>query len=89
MSLENSRPELAAGLTIQTRGHTTPDGVLNLSIPVGFAEVTVSLQVKPVQPVSGVDENGWPLGYFDRVAGSMPDLERPPQGEYEKRLPFE
>ncbi len=92
MSLENSPPQLATGLpTIQTRGHTTPEGVLNLSVAVGFAdaEVTVILQVKPIVPATAVDANGWPIGFFDKIAGSMPDLERPPQGEYEERLRFE
>jgi hypothetical protein len=76
---------------IHTRGHTTPEGVLHLSIPVGYsdAEVSVILQVKPVPPATEVDENGWPLGFFDEIAGSMPDLVRPPQGEFENRLPFE
>ncbi len=32
-----------------------------------------------------VDENGWPIGFFERTAGSIPDLERPPQGTYEAR----
>ena len=33
-----------------------------------------------------VDDNGWPLGFFEETAGSCPDLERPPQGEYEIRI---
>jgi len=36
-----------------------------------------------------VDENGWPAGFFDRVAGSMPELRRRSQGEFEERLPLE
>lgn len=36
-----------------------------------------------------VDENGWPAGFFDRVAGSMPELRRGSQGEFEERLPLE
>lgn len=42
-----------------TRGHTTPEGILNLSIPVGLADldVSVNLQIKRVQPVGDVDEN--------------------------------
>lgn len=88
MPLENSQSEPLP--TFRARGHTTPEGVLNLSIPVGFSDVDVSVivQVKPVQPANDVDENGWPLGYFDRVPGSMPDLERGPQGEFEDRLPL-
>ena len=33
-----------------------------------------------------VDENGWPIGFFEATFGSAPDLtERDPQGEYEVR----
>ena len=29
---------------------------------------------------------GWPAGWFDRVAGGWKDpIERPPQGDYERR----
>lgn len=31
---------------------------------------------------------GWPVGFFDRTVGSIPDLERPPQGEYNEREPL-
>ena len=48
-----------------------------------------SLASNELPPVGAVDENGWPLGYFDRVAGLMPDLERAPQGEFERRMPLE
>jgi len=77
--------------TIETRGHTTPEGVLNLSVNVGVADadVAVVVQVSPVAPTADVDANGWPIGYFDRVAGSIPDLQRAPQGQYEDRLALE
>ena len=77
--------------TIEARGHTTPDGVLNLSVQVGLADADVSvvMRVKPLAPAGAVDENGWPLGFFDRVAGSMPELQRAPQGQFEERLTFE
>ena len=36
---------------------------------------------------SEVDANGWPIGFFEETAGSIPDLpEREHQGEYEERL---
>lgn len=72
---------------IETHGHTTADGTLNLSINVGVpdSDVTVILRVKPVSSPAAVDTNGWPLGFFDRVAGSMPELERSPQGQFEER----
>jgi hypothetical protein len=32
--------------------------------------------VTPVMTGAIVDENGWPIGFFDLVAGSMPQLRR-------------
>ena len=77
--------------TIETRGHTTKDGILNLSVKVGAvdADVAVVVQVRPLTPADDVDANGWPTDFFERVAGSMPDLQRAPQGEFEDRLPLE
>lgn len=76
---------------IETRGHTTKDGTLNLSIQVGAADadVEVTVQVRAVSPEDRVDTNGWPIDFFERVAGSMPNLRRPPQGKFEDRLAFE
>ncbi|HTI70097.1 MAG TPA: hypothetical protein VMF06_09030, partial [Candidatus Limnocylindria bacterium] len=69
----------------------TRDGKLNLSVDVGIldAEVTVTLHVKSSQPTEEVDSNGWPIGFFDQIAGSMPELRRAPQGAFEARLPLE
>ena len=77
--------------TIETRAHTTKDGRLNLSVDVEVPDVDVAvvMTVTPVPAGSRVDENGWPEGFFDRVAGSMPELRRGPQGEFEERLPLE
>ena len=77
--------------TIETRGHTTKDGILNLSVKVGAADadVAVVVQVRALTLAEGVDANGWPTDFFERVAGSMPDLQRAPQGEFEDRLTLE
>lgn len=77
--------------TIKTRGHTTEDGTLNLSVNVGLADVDVAVvvQVRPLTPAGKVDTNGWPADFFERVAGSMPELQRAPQGEFEGRLTLE
>jgi len=71
--------------------HTTKDGKPNLSVDVDVADadVAVVLTVTPVTGGSDVDENGWPKGFFHRVAGSMPELRRGSQGEFEERLPLE
>jgi hypothetical protein len=75
---------------IETRGHTGRDGMLKLSVSTGLpdADVTVVVRITPLAPVNGVDANGWPIGFFERIAGSMPDLERPCQGNFEERLPL-
>jgi len=77
--------------TIETRGHTSKDGTLNLTVKVGAADadVEITVQVRTVSSSESVDANGWPVDFFDRIAGSMPELQRPPQGEFEKRLPLE
>jgi hypothetical protein len=77
--------------TIETRAHTTREGVLNLSVNVGVADadVAVVVQVRPLAPTAEVDANGWPKGFFDQVAGSMPDLHRVQQGRFEERMPLE
>lgn len=77
--------------TIKAHGHTTPEGILNLSIQVGLADADVSIvmRLKPTVPREGMDDNGWPLGFFERVAGSMPELVRATQGQFEDRLAIE
>ena len=76
--------------TIETRGRTTKDGTLNLTLDVGAADtdVEVTVQVRAVVSSDHVDVNGWPVDFFERVAGSMPELQRAPQGEFEDRLAF-
>ena len=76
--------------TIKTHGHTTEDGTLNLTVNVGVpdADVAVIVHVEAVNSAKEKDANGWPIGFCERVAGSMPDLRREPQGGFEDRLPF-
>ena len=76
---------------IEARAHTTRDGILNLSVNVGVADadMAVTLHVKPLTPVGELDAKGWPKDFFERFAGSMPELERSPQGEFAERLPLE
>jgi hypothetical protein len=77
--------------TIETCGHTTKDGTLNLSIKLGAtdADVAVIVQVRAVTPEDRVDTNGGPSDFFERVAGSMPDSQRPSQDNFEDRAAFE
>ena len=66
---------------IETLARTTGDGMLNFSLDVGVADadVSVTVRVKP-RSAADVDANGWPKGFFEQVAGSMPDIESAPQG---------
>jgi hypothetical protein len=74
---------------IEARAHTSHDGQLQLNMNVGVpdADVTVVVRVMPTA-YQDVDADGWPLGFFETVAGSMPTLERPPQGDFEERMPL-
>ncbi len=76
--------------TIETRARTTKAGRLNLSIDadVADADVAVVVTATPVSVGSPVDANEWPEGFLDRVAGSMLELCRGPQGDLEARLPL-
>jgi len=47
------------------------------------------MRVKPLTPSAEVDENGWPIAFFETVSGSMPELERTYQGQFEERLTLE
>jgi len=69
--------------TIETKGRTTKVGRLELSPPIGIpnAEVKVWGEVQRSLSAGELYANGWPRGYFEEVAGSMPGLERPAQGK--------
>ena len=72
--------------SIQVRGKAGADGVLRLSIPVGTAgaECEVVVVVQPQAPPAVHPD--WPPGFFEQTAGAWQgELERAPQGEYDKR----
>lgn len=77
--------------TIETSGRTDREGMLNLSVKVGLSNalVAVEVRVRPLPSGGEVDGNGWPKGFFDQVSGSMPELLRAPQGDFETRQAFE
>ena len=70
-----------------------------ISIPPELHDRRVEVIILPLdqteepQPLGTnqpVDENGWPIGFFEETFGSLPDLpEREPQGEYEVRRELE
>ncbi len=71
------------------------DGVLRFAIPAGAGagRFEVAVVLTPLPAVNGTHRPttpeglGWPPGYFERTAGSIPDptFERGDQGEYETR----
>jgi hypothetical protein len=77
--------------TITTHGRTSSEGKLDLHLDVGLpdTDVVVVAQVRPAPEASDLDENGWPKNFFATVSGSMPELRRWDQGNFEHRLPFE
>ena len=77
--------------TIKTHGHTSREGKLDLHLDVGLpdTDVVVVAHVRPMPDASDLDENGWPKHFFETVSGSMPELRRWDQGNFEHRLPFE
>ena len=82
--------EVMLSKTVETRARTTKDGRLNLSVDVDVVDADVDVVVTVTPMTTGaVDENGWPIGFLDHAAGSMPDLRRGSQGEFEERLPLE
>ena len=82
------KEELTMTRSITLKSHVGPDGVLHLQVPVGIAntDLEIVLVVVPVEAASKTPEAlGWPAGFFEETAGSLPALERPPQGEWEVR----
>jgi hypothetical protein len=72
--------------TIPMRGKTGTDGVLQLSIPLGTPEAEFDLVVVAQPAASDATDSDWPPGFFEETAGAWQgELERAPQGEYEKR----
>ena len=76
--------------TIETRAHTLADGRLELSLHTHAvnAEVAVTVVIRELDRGADIDNNGWPDGFFEEIAGSMPELRGWPQGEFEERDPL-
>jgi len=74
--------------TIRLTSHVGNDGILSLSLPDEMKDQNLEILVV-LQPIkkSSTNENGWPLGFFEKTYGAMAHdpIERPPQGEYEIR----
>ncbi len=65
--------------SVKLRSRVGADGVLNLKVPVGVTnaevEVVVVFQlVERVQTPKTPEERGWPVGFFEQTAGSIPNF---------------
>ena len=74
--------------------HQTPDanGMLHVSIPAEDAsrEYILRVEVLPATPTEEeLQKRGWSPGFFEATFGKWEgELERAPQGEFEKREEF-
>jgi hypothetical protein len=80
--------------SIKLLSHVGSDGILQLQVPTGLqdTDIEVMVIVQPVTPVGGVntsEQRGWQVGFFEETFGSIPDLERLPQGDVQIREAFE
>lgn len=66
---------------ITITGTVSPDGTLTAHVPATIPPGLHQLVLVVNEPSAG----DWPPGYFEDTFGSIPDLERGPQGEYEQR----
>ena len=62
---------------VTLHSHVASDGLLQLQLPDELKNQDVTVIVRPEKPE-------W-LSILQKTAGTIPDLERPPQGEYELR----
>ncbi len=74
--------------TIELLEHAGSDKVVRLSIPVDEAnkDYHIVVMLEPALREGKPPTPTWPDGFFEATAGQwIGELERPPQGEFEKR----
>ena len=74
--------------TIRLKQRARPDGTLTIPLPKALRDQDLEVLVV-LQPIATsdqveeetLDENGWPVGFFDETYGSFAEdpIERPPQ----------
>jgi hypothetical protein len=62
---------------VTLHSHVGSDGLLQLQLPDELKNQDVTVTIRPEKPE-------W-LSILQKTAGTIPDLERPSQGEYEVR----
>jgi hypothetical protein len=74
--------------TMKIKAQIGEDGILKLEVPTGLSarEVEVLLVLETIE-AQATDENGWPIGFFERSYGTLADdpIERPAQPPLEER----
>ena len=73
--------------TFETKAHTGSDDILHLDVDAGSPDTDVLVKLELLPPAAPLSER--PPGYFENLPGSMTDLKRWPQGEFEQRDSFE
>ncbi len=69
--------------------------IIHINIPEELQHQRVEVIIRALDDSTNsetkeTDANGWPIGFFERTFGSIPDLaERESQGEYEERESLE
>ncbi len=74
--------------TIELIEQSGEDKILRMNVPVAepLGRYRVILMIEPESHRQRQEMDQWPTGFFERTAGKwIGELERPPQGEYEKR----
>ena len=79
--------------TLTIHSNVGDDLILKLALPEMFRNRAVKVILEPEETIQKTaepcDENGWPVGFFERTEGKWQrELDREPQGEYEIRESF-
>jgi hypothetical protein len=75
--------------TVRLSAHTTAEGRLLLDLPTSLedSDVEVTITVEPRGDHTR-DELGWPIGFWNQFAGSMPDFPEIDDGPPEEVEPL-
>lgn len=77
--------------TVTAEVEISKEGHLIFEAPDSFKGASAVLTLTKKEPSEPVDENGWPIGFWDRFYGCIKDdtFRRLPQGEAEPLPKFE
>ncbi len=66
------------------------EGVLQLTLPLGEGEAgrDVRITIEPVRPHNEITLEEWRKGILATAGSWQGEYERPPQGEFEERVPL-